>query len=191
MRYGAGRPAYRAKAENLQRVDVGIWHRAGYLRGERSFSWRWNCGGEPAGSIGVRVHGGDALTLQYMVGDGDARRDGSQTVRIEHTSCGFGGLRPWFACPVCRRRAGVLFMRWGRFACRRCQRVAYAIQSCDPVDALWRKQAKIERRLDEHWRRPKGMRHRTYDRLIATLIDCEERRDVALAGMLARLGWIG
>jgi hypothetical protein len=59
------------------------------------------------------------------------------------------------------------------------------------VDALWRRQAKIERRLGDNWRTPKGMRHGTYDRLIAELIDCEDRREHALAGMLAKLGWTG
>lgn len=187
VRYGAGRPGYRAHAESLQRVDIRLWHRAGYLAAGRWFSWTWKCGGEPAGSVGVRVHGIDALRLEYMVGAEGARRDGSQTIRMAQTSCGFGGSRPWFLCPVCQRRAGVLFLRFGRFACRTCQRVSYASQSGDLIDALWRRQAKIERRLGEHWRRPKGMRHRTYDRLFAELLDCEEGRDAALAVALSRL----
>lgn len=191
MRYGAGRPGHRARAENLQRVDIRLWHRGGYLVEGRWFSWAWNRGGEPAGSVGVRVHDPHALKLEYMVGEEGARRDGSQTIRLAHTACGFGGSRPWFRCPVCQRRAGVLFMRSGRFACRTCQRVSYASQSGDVIDALWRRQAKIERRLGEHWRRPKGMRHRTYDRLFAALVDCEERREVALADALVRLGFLG
>jgi hypothetical protein len=187
MRYGAGRPGYRARAENLQRVDIRLWHRGGYLAAGRCFSWKWTRGDEPAGSIGVRVYGPDSLRLEYMVGEEGARRDGSQVIGLAHTSCGYGGSRPWFLCPVCQRRAGVLFLRSGRFACRTCQRVSYASQSGDLIDALWRKLAKIEQRLGEHWRRPKGMRRRTYDRLFAELVDCEERRDAALAHALSRL----
>jgi hypothetical protein len=187
MRFGAGRPGYRARAESLQRVDIRIWHRGGYLAAGRCFSWCWNRGGEPAGSIGVRAHGRDALTLEYMVGNEGARHDGSQSIRLAHTPCGFGGSRPWFLCPVCQRRSGVLFLRGGRFACRVCQRVAYASQSGDQIDALWRKQAKIEERLGEHWRRPKGMRLRTYERLFSAVLNCEERRDAALAVALSRL----
>jgi hypothetical protein len=187
MRYGAGRPAYRAKAEHLQRVDIRTWHRGGYLSAGRLFSWSWNRGGEATGSIGVRVRDGNSLDLQYMLGAQGERRDASQSIRLGYTACHYGNARPWFICPVCQSRAGLLFMRWGRFACRRCQRVAYASQSDDQLDALWRRQAHIERRLGAKWQRPKGMRHRTYQRLIADLIDCEERRDAAFAVAASRL----
>jgi len=122
-----------------------------------------------------------------MVGSGDERRDGSQTIHLTRTPCHCGNARPWFLCPVCHRRVGLLYLRGGRFACRRCQHVAYAVQSSDRLDALWRRQAKIENRLGEHWQRPKGMRLRTYDRLMAALVDCEERRDAAFATVAARL----
>jgi hypothetical protein len=170
MRYGAGRPGYRAKAEQLQRVDIRIWRRGGYLNAGRSFSWSWNRGGELTGSIGVLVHDAHSLVvLQYMIGGEGERRDGTQTIRLAHTACSYGNTRPWFVCSQCHRRAGLLFLRWGRFACRHCQRVAYSSQSDDVLDSMWRKHQKIERRLGEHWRRPKGMRHRTYDRLMAAV----------------------
>src|SRR5437762_1670519 len=77
-----------------------------------SFSWSWNRGGEPTGSIGVLVHDAHSLALHYMICDGDERRDGSQTIRLEHTACSFGNTRPWFVCRLCQRRAGLLFLRW-------------------------------------------------------------------------------
>lgn len=187
MRYGAGRPGHRAKAEQLQRVDVRLWHRGGYLRAGRSFSWSWNRGGEPSGSIGVLVHGPDSLALQYRTGEEDARRDGSQTIRLAHTACSYGNTRPWFVCPLCQRRAGLLFMRWGRFACRQCQRVAYSSQSDDELDGMWRKQGKIEARLGTNWQRPRGMHHRSYEGLLRRLWDLEARRDGAFALAVARL----
>lgn len=187
-RYGAGRPGYRGKAEHLQRVEIGRWHRGGYLREGTRFTWSWNRGGQPTGSIGVQVFGPDSLRLQYaIVGDDDQRRDASQLIRIDRTPCHYGGARPWFRCPVCQHRAGVLYLRGRRFACRHCNRVAYVSQSCDALDRMWRKEAKIEARLGENWRRPKGMRRRTYDRLIKTLVDCEDRRDLAFCTMAARL----
>ena len=187
MRCGAGRPGYKVKAEHLLRVEIGRWHRGGYLHAGRSFTWSWHRGDEPTGNIGVLVQGADALVLQYMVGSDGQRRDGSQTIRLAHTPCNYGKSRPWFVCPVCQRRAGVLFMRAGRFACRRCQKVAYASQSCDLLDRLWRKQSKIESRLVQHWQRPKGMRQRTYARLIAVLLEGEERRENEFARFVARL----
>ena len=186
-RFGAGRPAYRVKAEQLQRVEIGRWHRGGYLRAGASFTWSWNRGGDPSGSIGVRVFGEDSLILQYRIGSGDEWRDGTQAIRIDRTPCNYGKTRPWFGCPVCQRRAGVLYLRAGRFACRRCQRVSYTSQSCDLMDRTWRKQCKLEARLGDNWTRPKGMRHSTHERLIDALCDCEERRDAACAGLVARL----
>ena len=187
MRYGAGRPSYKVKAEQLQRVEIGRWHRGGYLRAGCSFTWSWHRGDESTGSIGVRVHGADSLALQYTVGSEGQRRDGTQTIRLTHTDCNYGNSRPWFACPVCQRRAGVLYMRAGRFACRHCQRVSYSSQSCDLLDRMWRKQAKLEARLGEGWTRRKGMRLPTYERIIETLVNCEERRDDAFCVVAARL----
>lgn len=189
MRWGAGRPSYRAKAEQLQRVDIRAWHRRGYLSPGRSFTWSWRMGDEPVGSINVLIEDPHLLRLRYMVGDGDDRRDGSQAIRLAYTPCHFGGGRPWLTCPQCQRRAGLLYMRWGRFACRLCQRVAYASQSDDLVGAAWRRQARIEARLGENWQRPKGMRRQTYERLLAALSDCESQRDWALVRAIERLGW--
>ena len=187
MRYGAGRPRHKVKAEHLLRVEIGRWHRGGYLHAGRSFSWSWHRGDEPTGNIGVLVHGADSLRLQYTVGSDDQRRDGSQTIRLARTACNYGKSRPWFVCPVCQRRAGVLYMRAGRFACRHCQRVSYASQSGDTLDRMWRKQSKLEARLGKHWQRPKGMRHRTYQALLDRLHDCEVRRDAAFVETAARL----
>lgn len=187
MRSGAGRPGYRAKAEQLQRVDIRQWHRGGYLRSGRAFSWSWHRGDEPTGSTGVLVHDAHSLRLQYMIGAGDERRDGSQTISLAWTSCGYGNKRPWFVCPLCSRRAGVLFMRWRRFACRRCQQVAYSSQSGDVLDQTWRQERRLEARLGTNWQRPKGMRQRTYARVIAALLKCQERRDKAFCEAAARL----
>ena len=188
MRWGAGRPSYRAKAEQLQRIEIGRWHRGDYLRAGNYFSWSWNRGGEPTGSIGVKVHGEQSLALQYNItGDDGQRRDASQTILIDRTMCNYGKTRPWFHCPCCRNRAGLLFLRWGRFACRKCQRVSYTSQSCDALDRTWRRQSKLEARLGEDWERPKGMRHRTYEALIDALEDCERRRNIAFVETAVRL----
>lgn len=72
------------------------------------------------------------------------------------------------------------------FACRKCQRISYASQSDDPLDALWRKQAKIEKKLGPDWQRPKGMRSATYDLVRQQIWDIEMRRDDALANYLER-----
>ena len=171
----------------MQRVTIGVRHRGGYLSAGRSFSWNWHRGDEATGSIGVKVHSSESLTLQYMIGSGDERRDSSQLIRLIPTACKYGGLRTWFACPVCHKRVRVLCMRAARFACGHSQRVAYSSQYCDVLDRMCRKQAKLEVRLGEHWARPKGMRQHTYKGLMKTLFDLEERRDNAFADFAARL----
>lgn len=187
MRWGAGRPGYRAKAEQLQRVDIRVWRKRGYLTSGQYFSWAWNRGGEPTGSIAVRVHDAQSLSLLYSVGAVQDRRDGSQTIALTHTPCPYGSSRPWFVCPGCQRRAGLLFMRWGRFACRRCQQVSYTSQAEDVLARMWRKQTKIEAVLGEHWGRPRGMRNRTHEVLLDALLELEAARDDAFAIAAKRL----
>jgi hypothetical protein len=178
-RYGAGRPAYKVKGEQLQRIDVRIWARKGLLTGNRFFSWSWNRGGEPTGSIGVNVTSQSAVTLDYSLTYDGERRSISERVELIYKPCNFGGARPWFECPRCARLVAVLFMRSGRFACRHCQRVAYSSQSEDVMARTWRAQRRIEERVGEGWQRPKGMRRRTYERLLDGLEDCRQRRDEA------------
>ena len=62
---------------------------------------------------------------------------------------------------------------------RHCQRVAYSSQSEDVMARTWREQRRIETRLGDDWQRPKGMRQRTYERLMDRLAECEQRRDEA------------
>ena len=187
MRWGAGRPGYKVKAETLKRIDVRRWQREGYLRPGNWFSWGWQRDGESTGSIGVRVSGPHAVALEYRIGADDDVRDASQHVPVERTRCGYGGWRCWFACPVCGGRAALLYLRGGRFACRACQRVAYASQSEDLIGRMWRKQAKIESRLADGLRRPKGMRRRTHERLLASWNACDMAREEVFGEMVLRV----
>jgi hypothetical protein len=186
-RLGAGRPAYKVKGEQLQRIDVRVWARKGLLTGNMFFSWSWNRGGEPTGSIGVKVTPQSAVTLEYSLTYDGERRSISERVELIYKPCNFGGARPWFQCPRCARQVAVLYMRSGRFACRHCQRVSYSSQSEDVMARTWREQRRIEERLGEDWQRPKGMRQRTYERLRDRLSDCEQRRDEAFCLAAQRL----
>lgn len=65
--------------------------------------------------------------------------------------------------------------------------MAYSSQFEDELGRMWRKQGKIEARLGKNWRRLKGMKRRTYERLWGELMDCEERRDEAFEVLAGRL----
>ena len=181
-RCGAGRPALHVKAEHCRQLDVRRWQREGVLRPGYVGSWHWTDRdtGEERASIGFRTDQG-AVTLRYLV-------DGmpcSQTVRLSDSACNYGGARPWFVCPIHGERVAALFLRAGRFACRPCQRIAYASQSDDLCARIWRRQQKAEAKLGPYWARPKGMHEATRERLLSIIWDCEEQRNGELANYLA------
>lgn len=181
MRIGAGRPAHKMKAESCLRLDLRHMVREGVLRGSFT-SWGWTRGGEQTGSIGIRPDGRYAVRLEYAC-DGVPS---DQRVRLEYTPCNMGGERAWFGCPVCHRRCAVLFMRAKRFACLKCQRLAYSSQSEDACGRSWRAQQKCERKLGPNWSKPKGMHQTTRDRLLDRLYRYEQVREEALANFLVR-----
>lgn len=188
MRCGAGRPAWKGKAEACQRIDVRQMKRRGVLHAGYSGTWSWHNAstGEHTGSIGFRVNA-TGLELTYSLND--ERK--AQHVPLLRTPCNYGGHRPWFACPACARRVGVLFLRRGGFYCRQCARVGYYSQSEDATGRAWRKQGKAEARLGENGERPKGMHQATYERLRAVMWQCEEARDIELAAFMVRFGkWL-
>ena len=184
MRYGAGRPVQRVKAEHCKQLDVRRWQREGLLRAGVVGSWVWNDSltGARLASIGYSV-GSGFVNLNYTVND----KASNQRIALTDSSCNYGGVRQWFVCPVRGERVAVLFLRAGRFACRHCQRVAYASQSDTALGRTWRKQAKAEAKLGPNWLRPMGMHFATRERLVSIILDCEERRDNALSSFLGSM----
>ena len=168
MRYGAGRPATHVKAEHCKRLDVRRWQREGALRPGVSGTWGWSNTetGERTGTIGYRA-GDGFVHLDYAINGKPA----NQRISLDTTRCNYGGVRPWFICPIRGERVAVMYLRAGRFACRRCQRLAYASQSGDAIDRTWRRQHKAEARLDDDWQRPKGMHRTTHERLLSIIED--------------------
>jgi hypothetical protein len=187
-RYGAGRPGYKVQSGQVLSIDVRDIARRGHIDRSAAFSWRWTRGDEPMGNIGITVQARTALTLTYCITQAGQAQNFAERVALTYTPCHFGQSRPWLLCPRCGHRVAKLYMRSARFACRCCQRVAYASQSQDALDRLWGRQHKMEAKLREYWQRPKGMRQRTYDRLIDGLSDCEQRREDALAAFMLRMG---
>lgn len=201
MRLGAGRPGWKRKAEQSLAFDVRQIAKRGLLK-PGAFSWHWSSNGENVGSVGVRVTDGpERVSLIYQwTPYNSAPRHVDCTLRIERTPCYYGGTRPWFLCPSCGRRCAVVYFGapGGRYACRRCARVAYLSQCEDEMGRLWRRQRRIERRLAGNagewngWEKPKGMHRRTFDRLANQVLELEARRDQVFAvqagALLKRLG---
>jgi hypothetical protein len=164
------------------RLDVRVWHNRGTLLPGCSGTWSWSNShtGERTGSIGYRIEQGAAV-LEYNL-NGEPRM---QRVPILHTACTYGGTRPWFACPHCRTRVALIYLRRGGFYCRKCADVVYYSQSEDVCGRAWRKQQKAEAKLGKNWARPKGMHATTREKLLEVIFRCEEVRDEQVAAFVA------
>lgn len=179
-RYGAGRPGWRRKCEHKLGLDIRVLVRRGFIHSEphisRSGSWQWTCNGEPSGNIGLRAEH-DRVQLTYSANG----LPFDYPVWLERTPAHYGGTRPWFRCPRCQWRRGVIYgvASDGRFGCRRCMRLGYSSEAEDMLDRLWRKQRKLEAKLGEGYRRPKGMHQRTYERVIERIGQVEEAKEDA------------
>jgi len=57
-------------------------------------------------------------------------------VNLKVQACHYGGVRYWFVCPSCFRSCGVVYLRYGRCACRRCLNLCYASQKLGRLDRL-------------------------------------------------------
>ncbi len=189
-RCGAGRPGWHAKTAGKLAVDVRTLHRDGYLSGCNRMTWHWSNGA----AIGLETTP-DTVTLTYRYKGMEGEwRDVRQPVTVTRTLCNYGGNRPWFACPRCRARVAILYL-WNVPACRRCARLVYPSQSDDALGRSWRRTRKLERRLSAgagewNYRRPKGMRQATFNRLRARYWREEELRDNMLAAFVGRLTWL-
>lgn len=192
-RYGAGRPGWRRKCEQSLPLDIRRLKAKGLLRPGHVFQWVWSADGERVASVEVIV-GSHGLEMRYSWAPyGDTRRAVRCEIPFSWTPCHLGGSRRWFACPRCRRRCAVIYMRGGTFACRTCLRLGYVSESLDAVNRLWRKQSKLEARLGPDGERPKRMRERTYERIVERIEAVEEAREAAwwpgFARLAARLGF--
>jgi hypothetical protein len=116
--------------------------------------------------------------------------------------CRFGGERPYFVCPgvvneiACGRRVAKLYAAGAYFLCRHCYRLAYASQRDDRYARALRRANDIRMRIGGEPgivapfpTRPKGMHHKTYDRLKSAALNAEilaEERLVILLGQMQR-----
>jgi hypothetical protein len=167
-----------------QHTDPLLFLNIAYLRKIGALepgAWKlvsWTRRGEPAGDITTRMSkDGWSITLDYRIrttGE-DAWRPIREEIFLEHTPCNYGGERPWFSCPGCRKRRGVLYSVNGRFRCRQCHDLAYSSTREDTLDRSIRHADRLRKRIGDTSRgpiyrwpkgdKPKGMHWETYARL--------------------------
>ena len=152
--------------ETYNRLDIGYLSRNGLLRPGRAFPLSWTRGGVEAGTIWMDVDWG-YLVLSYWMESENVEEE----VSLDFTGCNYGGERPWFLCPGCGRRVGVLALAGKYFRCRHCYQLYYASQFETNFDKALRKVRKLRDRIGEG--KPKGMHKATYERLLHWRIEAE------------------
>lgn len=184
-RYGAGRPAYKCKCEHSLSLDIRDLWRRGLIRAGNTFGWSWYQGSDdPAASIRIQVpEPADRITLHFS--NTSTGQSFCMPICLGMTPCSFGGRRTWLQCPVCGRKAAKVYYRHQRWACRTCQRLAYASQSEDRIGRIHRQRGKLEKRIGEDGK-PKGMHWCTYERLQGKYFRHEEILDNMLADYLSK-----
>jgi hypothetical protein len=183
--YGSTRWDYgttHRETDPLLKLDIRIVRKMGALQPGAYATHAWTSRGEPSGTITTIMHRDrPCLTLDYRIRSRDEtdwtpiRED----VWIDETACHYGGTRPWFLCPGCNERRGVLFSVDGRFRCRQCHRLAYSSTREDPHERSIRRCQELQRKLGGGgygvpiWTvppKPDGMSWRKYLRLRAQFI---------------------
>ena len=168
-RYQGGR----STTGDYRPLDVRKLHKAGLLAAGRVGMWNWYSRGTLRASIHVQAEEGRVILI-YQAKENGERRDFNYPVFLNWTPCQYGGARPWFLCPSCRRRVAILY-GGAVFACRHCYRLAYESQRERDYDRLAGRADNIRRRLGwpvgilnpTPWTKPKGVHWRTFWRLTA------------------------
>ena len=183
--------------EEFLSLGVNNLNRAGCLKPGSNSRWQWTRDGEVSAWIDILRVGYDYLDLSYPTINAEGLQDDvRQTICLVRVPCNFGGNRVYFRCvsakngPRCRKLVTKLYRVGRYFHCRHCHRLAYSSQSDDEMSRIHRRRNKIERRLGGKGRtsrRPKGMWHKTYDRLLEELIDVEIQFEEAFALGAARI----
>lgn len=193
--FGSGRKSEVNCTDVCRSIDIRRWQREGNLVPGNHFIGQSIRNGKKMTSISVRVEVSQ-LRLTYTHQRNSGISDNlDYPVRLQMTSCHYGGVRYWFACPAdgCGRRVAILYRdRGGKyFACRHCYQLAYKSQRETASDRADRKANKIKDKLS--WPlgilnpvsgKPKGMHWKTYYRLLTEHNDYLNR---ALLGVSEKL----
>lgn len=172
--WGSGVSRGYSTTESKWDLNIRKLRKAGLLVAGSIWGWQWTQDGEQVASIGG-ITEAEKIMLSYRQRIVGEWQDICFPVRLGWTNCNYGGKRAWFLCPICGRRAGVLYSGGSRFACRKCLRLNYKSQRESKSDRMNRRAYKLRVKLGcgdsgtPAWRtKPRGMYWRTYERL------CEE-----------------
>ena len=148
------------KVEYYLSFDIRYLHRNGLLKPGRLSNMRWIVGGRHVGDFSI-----EARSSSLVIG--------KQVIDYYFTEYTYGGERPWFFCPHCRRRVAKLHFVNSIFSCRKCHSLRYTSKSETPWDRKLRKARRLREKLEASpdltipiYCKPKGMHYKTFERLL-------------------------
>ena len=180
---GSGRHFHystRSYTDDYLDLDIRLMNQRGWLNKLTPQNLSWKRNGQEIGSVQFlvrtrvqfpddkpsirlkyksRMYGGDWQELNYEI-------------ELETTKCNFGGMRYWFKCPECHKRACVLY-GGTIFKCRTCHDLVHKSRNESALDQATRR---LDKEKDKLWpdeglcfydsvewlEKPKWMRHKTF-----------------------------
>lgn len=123
------------------------------------------------------------INLNYTMTNSGEKID--YDVRLVKTYPNYGGVRYWFICPVTGKRVAKLYRTPydNRFISRHVYKLLYASQSESIYATLGNKRHRLMRKLDRNHDypvRPKGMHHKTFERIADQVYALDEYADYLL-----------
>lgn len=131
-------------------------------------------------SISIIKQNVDSIRLLYTDNSGTQPQKCDYTIKLDYTKCNYGNDRPWFICPKCEKRVGILYAKKGIFLCRKCQDLNY---NSDRVSGnkmnelelkIYKTQDKLKMKhgIDNYAaKRLKGMHATTFEKLCNEMVD--------------------
>ncbi len=147
--YGSSRWGWHSKKDTTESTlsfDVSKLYRKGLIRPNTTGSGAstWSTGSTVSFDVSTRDTDG-YVKMHYTWKWNKQEMD--YTIHLTATRPYFGGLRWWWLCPWCRKRARILYLnsRNGRFECRSC------------CDLTYRSAQEHDKTMDRYLHLPSGM----------------------------------
>lgn len=166
--------------ESCARMDLRVWRKEGLLIPGTQFTWPPS----PREAERLRVTVEEASIALHSTAPHSAFL--SQRIPLTSTSCHYGGVRYWFACPAliegrpCGRRVAVLYRSAAVFRCRHCADLGYRSQTEDRLTRLAHRARRLYARLGGIWEanaplppKPPHMQWRTYTHVAQHILEIQ------------------
>ena len=148
-----GRYYWRTKPTAEESCDLSIYwlKKYGYLSGRTTGGTAWTSSMTKKTTtvlLEVDITDDPHITLIYSLTDREGNKtDFNYEISLLTTPCNLGGIRYWFACPVCSRRVGGLYLPPGDiyFCCRGCSNITYRSRNRCRMEAFGHNSRQIDK----------------------------------------------